>query len=205
MESRKAARSKAVVVLGLFRACSLQFSNDWQISQLGRSWKAPPPHWGHLFVPVANALGQNWRWWPPSRPWRVLLPLSAVHTSNSRPVSASTSSTISPQHNFLLSSHGQAMKPNCIDKNHHRVLCNASGLWFPNSPVSKSFASSSYVYSRLAFGFFPRPSLTKLFLLAAKTLLEREKASSLRMLKGCFFSVMWRWMLFWKLETVPGS
>ena len=154
-------------------------------------------------MPVANALGQNWRWWPPSRPWRVLLPLSAVHTSTSRPVSASTSSTVSPQQNFLLSS--LALKPNCIDKNHNRVRCNASGLWFPNSPVSKSFASSSSVNSRLAFGLFPRPSLTKLFLLAAKTLLEREKASSLRMLKGSFCSVMWRWMLFWKLETVSGS
>ena len=154
-------------------------------------------------MPVANALGQNWRWWTPSRPWRVLLPLSAVHTSTSRPVSASTSSTISPQHNFLLSS--LALKPKCIDKNHHRVRCNASGLWFPNSPFSKSFASSSSVNSRLAFGLFPRPSLAKFFLLAAKTLLEREKVSSLRMLEGCFCSVMWPWMLFWKLETVSGS
>ena len=154
-------------------------------------------------MPVANALGQNWRWWPPSRPWRVLLPLSAVHTSTSRPVSASTSSTISPQHNFLLSS--LALKPNCIDKNHHRVRCNASGWWFPNSPVSKSFASSPSVNSWLVFSLFPRPSLTKLFLLAAKTLLEHEKASSLRMLKGSFCSVMWRWMLFWKLETVSSS
>ena len=47
----------------------------------------------------------------------------------------------------------------------------------------------------LAFGLFPRPSLTKLFLSGAKTLLEREKTSSLRMLKGSFCSVMWRWML----------
>ena len=31
---------KIVVVTSPFRACSPQFSNDWQISQLGRSWKA---------------------------------------------------------------------------------------------------------------------------------------------------------------------
>ena len=69
---------------------------------------------------MAKALRQNWcdeHYWD-------LVFLSAVQISTTWPVSASTSSTISPQYNFLLSS--LALKQTT------RGCCNACWLWFPN-------------------------------------------------------------------------
>ena len=108
----------------------------------------------------------NCRWWPPSITFLVLLPLSAIQTKTSLPVSASFWSSKSPQHSFRLSP--LARKPKWREKNHHNVHWSASGLWQPNSPLSNNFSSSSVLNSRHAFRLFPRPFFYEIFSLGCQ-------------------------------------
>ena len=142
-------------------------------------------HWTFC-VDSCKDLGQNGLLWPVSvYPCRVLLPLSVFHTSISRSVSGSFWTTTSPQHNFLDSS--LARKPKCKENNNHSALWSAKGSWCPNCPDSKSLFCSSMDSSLAAFGLFPNPLCTRLFLLAARTWRERKNSSPLKRSKGNFY------------------
>ena len=65
-------------------------------------WKSFMKLTGHLSVPIANILGLKCYWWAPSMPFLVLLPLSAIQTKTSLPISGSFWNSKSPQHSFQL-------------------------------------------------------------------------------------------------------